>query len=75
MPQQTHLSQGLPVTFLLLPQRQPSKFSTPEYTVELRGASLSWAPKDKSSKKNVLEGTYPVFLASQILQFPLQELS
>ncbi|XP_063125247.1 rho GTPase-activating protein 27 isoform X4 [Rattus norvegicus] len=35
--------------------RQPSKLSTPEYTVELRGASLSWAPKDKSSKKNVLE--------------------
>ncbi|XP_030867238.2 rho GTPase-activating protein 27 isoform X2 [Gorilla gorilla gorilla] len=35
--------------------RQPSKFSTPEYTVELRGASLSWAPKDKSSRKNVLE--------------------
>ncbi|XP_042529631.1 rho GTPase-activating protein 27 isoform X2 [Dipodomys spectabilis] len=35
--------------------RQPSKLSTPEYTVELKGASLSWAPKDKSSKKNVLE--------------------
>ncbi|KAM4844494.1 rho GTPase-activating protein 27 isoform 1-T10 [Thomomys bottae] len=35
--------------------RQPSKFSTPEYTVELKGASLSWAPKEKSSKKNVLE--------------------
>ncbi|KAM5274751.1 rho GTPase-activating protein 27 isoform 2-T2 [Ctenodactylus gundi] len=35
--------------------RQPSKLSTAEYTVELRGASLSWAPKDKSSKKNVLE--------------------
>ncbi|XP_054986971.1 rho GTPase-activating protein 27 isoform X3 [Sorex araneus] len=35
--------------------RQPSKISTPEYTVELKGASLSWAPKDKSSKKNVLE--------------------
>lgn len=35
--------------------RQPSKLSTPEYTVELRGASLAWAPKDKSSKKNVLE--------------------
>ncbi|KAG8505027.1 Rho GTPase-activating protein 27 [Galemys pyrenaicus] len=35
--------------------RQPSKLSTPEYTVELRGASLTWAPKDKSSKKNVLE--------------------
>lgn len=28
---------------------------TPEYTVELRGATVGWAPKDKSSKKNVLE--------------------
>ncbi|XP_055367028.1 rho GTPase-activating protein 27-like [Betta splendens] len=27
----------------------------PEYTVELKGASVSWASKDKSSKKNVLE--------------------
>uniref|UniRef100_A0A3P8SJ31 Rho GTPase activating protein 27, like n=1 Tax=Amphiprion percula TaxID=161767 RepID=A0A3P8SJ31_AMPPE len=27
----------------------------PEYTVELRGSSVSWASKDKSSKKNVLE--------------------
>ncbi|XP_076023650.1 rho GTPase-activating protein 27-like isoform X2 [Genypterus blacodes] len=27
----------------------------PDYTVELRGASMSWAPKDKSSKKHVLE--------------------
>ncbi|XP_042638811.1 rho GTPase-activating protein 27 [Orycteropus afer afer] len=35
--------------------KQPSKLSTPEYTVELKGASLAWAPKDKSSKKNVLE--------------------
>ncbi|XP_072603076.1 rho GTPase-activating protein 27 isoform X4 [Vulpes vulpes] len=35
--------------------RQPPKLSTPEYTVELRGASLSWAPKEKSSRKNVLE--------------------
>lgn len=35
--------------------RQPSKLSTPEYTVDLKGASLTWAPKDKSSKKNVLE--------------------
>ncbi|XP_073901743.1 rho GTPase-activating protein 27 isoform X4 [Castor canadensis] len=35
--------------------RNPSKLSTPEYTVELKGASLSWAPKEKSSKKNVLE--------------------
>ncbi|XP_013374751.1 PREDICTED: rho GTPase-activating protein 27 [Chinchilla lanigera] len=36
-------------------RQQPSKLSTPEYTVELKGASLSWAPKDKSSKKNVME--------------------
>ncbi|XP_043819797.1 rho GTPase-activating protein 27 isoform X1 [Dromiciops gliroides] len=35
--------------------RQPSTLSTPEYTVDLRGATLSWATKDKSSKKNVLE--------------------
>ncbi|XP_045155406.1 rho GTPase-activating protein 27 [Echinops telfairi] len=35
--------------------KQPSKLSTPEYTVELRGASLALAPKDKSSRKNVLE--------------------
>ncbi|XP_041812234.1 rho GTPase-activating protein 27 isoform X2 [Chelmon rostratus] len=27
----------------------------PEYTVELRGASVGWASRDKSSKKNVLE--------------------
>ncbi|XP_061906408.1 rho GTPase-activating protein 27-like isoform X2 [Entelurus aequoreus] len=27
----------------------------PEYTVELRGAWIGWASKDKSSKKNVLE--------------------
>ena len=45
----------VPSPFLSLPQRQPSKLSTPEYTVDLKGASLSWAPKDKSSKKNVLE--------------------
>ncbi|KAM9598197.1 rho GTPase-activating protein 27 [Trichechus inunguis] len=35
--------------------KQPSKLSSPEYTVQLKGASLAWAPKDKSSKKNVLE--------------------
>ncbi|KAF3853870.1 hypothetical protein F7725_014558 [Dissostichus mawsoni] len=27
----------------------------PEITVDLRGATIGWAPKDKSSKKNVLE--------------------
>ncbi|XP_020853188.1 rho GTPase-activating protein 27 isoform X2 [Phascolarctos cinereus] len=35
--------------------RQPSTLSTPEYTVDLRGATLNWATKDKSSKKNVLQ--------------------
>lgn len=27
----------------------------PEVTVDLRGATIGWASKDKSSKKNVLE--------------------
>ncbi|XP_067869313.1 rho GTPase-activating protein 27-like isoform X2 [Heterodontus francisci] len=27
----------------------------PEYTIELKGATIGWAAKDKSSKKNVLE--------------------
>lgn len=39
----------------LFPQRHPSTLSTPEHTVELRGATLAWATKDKSSKKHVLE--------------------
>lgn len=39
----------------LSPQRHPSTLTTPEHTVELRGATLTWAGRDKSSKKNVLE--------------------
>ncbi|XP_069733022.1 rho GTPase-activating protein 27 isoform X2 [Phaenicophaeus curvirostris] len=35
--------------------RHPSTLTTPEHTVELRGATLTWASKDKSSKKHVLE--------------------
>ncbi|XP_008111401.2 rho GTPase-activating protein 27 isoform X1 [Anolis carolinensis] len=35
--------------------KHPSVLSCPEYTVDLQGATLSWAAKDKSSKKNVLE--------------------
>ncbi|KAJ7313462.1 hypothetical protein JRQ81_004855 [Phrynocephalus forsythii] len=35
--------------------KHPSVLSTPEHTVDLHGAILSWAAKDKSSKKNVLE--------------------
>ncbi|XP_075767880.1 rho GTPase-activating protein 27 isoform X2 [Pelodiscus sinensis] len=35
--------------------KHPSMLTTPEHTVDLRGAVVSWAPKEKSSKKNVLE--------------------
>ncbi|TRY96479.1 hypothetical protein DNTS_031531 [Danionella cerebrum] len=35
-------------------QTKSSQFVS-EFTVELKGASLSWATRDKSSKKNVLE--------------------
>ncbi|XP_066483317.1 rho GTPase-activating protein 27 isoform X2 [Tiliqua scincoides] len=35
--------------------KHPSVLSSPEHTVDLRGATLSWATKDKSSKKHVLE--------------------
>ncbi|XP_060111846.1 rho GTPase-activating protein 27 [Heteronotia binoei] len=35
--------------------KHPSVLSSPEHTVDLHGATLSWAPKDKSSKKHVLE--------------------
>uniref|UniRef100_A0A8C7WXF8 Rho-GAP domain-containing protein n=1 Tax=Oryzias sinensis TaxID=183150 RepID=A0A8C7WXF8_9TELE len=45
------------LTFHKDPKFAPNKASqiVPEYTVDLRGASVSWAPKDKSSKRNVLE--------------------
>lgn len=39
----------------MYPQKHPGTLTTPEHTVELRGATLTWASKDKSSKKNVLE--------------------
>ncbi|XP_078501138.1 rho GTPase-activating protein 27 isoform X3 [Lissotriton helveticus] len=35
--------------------KQSSSLNTPEYTVELKGATVCWALKEKSSKKNVLE--------------------
>nr|XP_030111881.3 rho GTPase-activating protein 27 isoform X2 [Taeniopygia guttata] len=35
--------------------RHPSTLTTPEHTVKLHGATLTWAGRDKSSKKNVLE--------------------
>ncbi|XP_062387597.1 rho GTPase-activating protein 12 isoform X2 [Sardina pilchardus] len=49
------------LTFHRDPKSAPSGPSSktnqivPEYTVELRGASVLWAHRDKSSKKNVLE--------------------
>ncbi|XP_076121983.1 rho GTPase-activating protein 27 isoform X1 [Alosa pseudoharengus] len=49
------------LTFHKDPKSAPSGPSSksnqivPEYTVELRGASVLWASRDKSSKKNVLE--------------------
>ncbi|XP_063043763.1 rho GTPase-activating protein 27 isoform X2 [Engraulis encrasicolus] len=49
------------LTFHKDPKSAPSGPSSksnqivPEFTVELRGASVMWAAKDKSSKKNVLE--------------------
>ncbi|XP_040392393.1 rho GTPase-activating protein 27 isoform X1 [Cygnus olor] len=35
--------------------RHPGNLTMPEHTVELRGATVTWAGKDKSSKKHVLE--------------------
>lgn len=32
--------------------------SKPEFTVDLKGALIDWASKDKSSKKNVIEVNY-----------------
>ncbi|XP_039596533.1 rho GTPase-activating protein 27 isoform X1 [Polypterus senegalus] len=54
--------QGGILTFYKDPKTQPtgtakqvSSQIVPEFTVELRGASISWASKEKSSKKNVIE--------------------
>ncbi|XP_051995588.1 rho GTPase-activating protein 27 isoform X2 [Xyrauchen texanus] len=56
----TVLHDGI-LTFHKDPKSTPAGMSTksnqivPEFTVELKGATLSWASKEKSSKKNVLE--------------------
>lgn len=36
-------------------QKFGSNQSKPEFTVDLRGGSVEWASKDKSSKKHVIE--------------------
>ncbi|MBN3311679.1 RHG12 protein, partial [Atractosteus spatula] len=40
---------------LLLGEKFGGNQSKPEFTVDLRGASVDWASKDKSSKKHVIE--------------------
>lgn len=39
----------------LLPVQFGGSQSKPEFTVDLRGGSVDWASKDKSSKKHVIE--------------------
>lgn len=36
--------------------------SKPEFTVDLKGALIDWASKDKSSKKNVIEVNYFTYM-------------
>ncbi|XP_029004959.1 rho GTPase-activating protein 12b isoform X3 [Betta splendens] len=43
------------VTFVQAAAKFGSNQSKPEFTVDLRGASVEWASKDKSSKKHVIE--------------------
>lgn len=43
------------LTPVCCPQKFGSNQSKPEFTVDLRGASVEWASKDKSSKKHVIE--------------------
>lgn len=49
--------------------------SLPEFTVDLRGGSVEWASKDKSSKKHVLEvgWTLPVSACVCVLERHLME--
>uniref|UniRef100_A0A096MD57 Rho GTPase activating protein 27 n=1 Tax=Poecilia formosa TaxID=48698 RepID=A0A096MD57_POEFO len=44
-----------PGAVLLFFQQNKTNQIVPEFTVELKGATIGWATKDKSSKKNVLE--------------------
>lgn len=41
--------------FLVFTLQNRTNQIVPEFTVDLKGATIGWATKDKSSKKNVLE--------------------
>lgn len=41
--------------FLFVVLQNKTNQIVPEFAVELKGATIGWASKDKSSKKNVLE--------------------
>lgn len=43
-------------------QKFGSNQSKPEFTVDLRGGTVEWASKDKSSKKHVIEVLDPMDL-------------
>uniref|UniRef100_A0A8C6WU52 Rho GTPase activating protein 12 n=1 Tax=Neogobius melanostomus TaxID=47308 RepID=A0A8C6WU52_9GOBI len=45
--------------------------SKPEFTVDLRGGSVDWASKDKSSKKRVIEVSNTTLLKSYLCHFDL----
>ena len=42
-------------SWIFFPTQNKTNQIVPEFTVDLRGATIGWASKDKSSKKNVLE--------------------
>lgn len=50
-----HVSVRHSLTLSPLFQKFGSNQSKPEFTVDLRGGSVDWASKDKSSKKHVIE--------------------
>ncbi|KAG8138837.1 hypothetical protein E2320_001627, partial [Naja naja] len=49
------LSRNLDSCLLISPTKFGVNQSKPEFTVDLKGASIDWASKEKSSKKNVIE--------------------
>lgn len=52
-------------SFFFFPAQNKTNQIVPEFTVDLRGATIGWASKDKSSKKNVLEVCCLLFTGSK----------